>query len=284
MSVFRICAAATLIVLVLSVTGNRQRRKALCTDIDIEMITSQSQGCTEDILRVGSVPVLIKQICKESPNFQNSKVPSEITFEAETDFFDTQQALATNVLWGVEPQPFNVSLRYLFNFSHERYWFFLYINGTLISMYNGSTVLYCDLNATARGDLTDVKEYVKGRGIDKLKSRSSELRTKWQTICLSLGVQANFTTETDILKCVSRPEPTVPPFTDPSSTWPGSTESPENENGYLNNEHLCGLLPVVGIVAIVSVTLIAVAVLFVIRTRLGSIENRYHRELSKYWL
>lgn len=277
MLLLRICAAV--IFIYMSSTANETEYREPCVDVDIEITTLQTHQCTETILRLGSVSVLINQICGPSSSFQNAKIAQDVSFDTENDFFDTQQALASSLLWNSEPEPFNVSLRYLLNFHHDMYLFFLSIDGILVSIYNGSAVSYCDLNVLPEKNLgIGLEEYARGRGLDKLKSKSSELQTKWENICKVLDIHINRTVDMDITKCVSHTESTTPAPTNASSAWPN------NDNISLDGERTCGLLPIVAIVAIVSVTVIAVAILLVIRKRLGSIENRYHKELSKYWL
>lgn len=277
MSVFR---AWTVIILIcmLSITEEKSYREGPCDNIDIEMITVQTDRCAENTLRLGSVPVLVTQMCKDFSTFRNEKVPHNTNFDAENNFFDAQQTLGTNIMWSVDPEPANISLRYIFNFFHNNFTFFLYINGALVSMYVDSTVSYCDSKTIQKGTLVNnLGDYVRGRGIGTLRMKTNELQTKWKGICESLERPVDLLIDTNITECVSEIGTVSPGYTESSSVW-------ADDEFIFDDTCTCGLLPVVGITAIIAVTVIAVTVLIVIRKRLGSIENRYHRELSRYWL
>lgn len=138
MFIFRVCIVAILIC----VSMMREDRQEACNNISIEITTVQTSRCMESTFRLGIATVLINKNCNGFYAFQNGKVPHSISFEIENNFFDAQQTLASNILFGIEPEPMNVTLRYIIDFSHERYVFLLYINDTLASIYDEVTVLY----------------------------------------------------------------------------------------------------------------------------------------------
>lgn len=286
----------TIILIHVSAAREENNWEEPCIDIDIEAVTLQNDRCVENTFRIGSVPVLINQICKGFSTFQNGKIPYGIKFETENNFFDVQQTLATNILWGIEPEPINVSLRYIFNFFRERYLFLLYINNTLISLYNESTVLYCNVNTT----LTErIGDYVKGRGVGILKVKASELQNKWKDICTSLEIPMTHGIDTTFTECAS---PTYPAIltseesliklTQVDTSTPlvrtrlsNYTYSPDTlSNSVCNNVCACESMSTIVVVGIISATVILVTVLLIVKKRLGSSENRYHKKLSKYWL
>lgn len=281
MSIFRLCIALNLLHISLTATKNHDS----CDNISVEATSMQTTRCLENTIRFGFATVLSNRICKGYFTFRNGKIPNEIDFEAEYSFFDTQQTLATNILFEVEPEARNVSLRYILNFAHNRYAFFLYIDGTLSSIYENSTVQRCISNASQTRNLGD---YVKGRGIETLKRKVNELRDKWKRICQLLGVRDNPTSIINITNCIPYVGTNASTYVTMSTYVNISTHLTSwtymDENASVESMCTCGLLPVVGIIAIVSITIVTVTVLVIIRKRLGSIENRYHKELSRYWL
>lgn len=282
MFIIRVCTVAILICASMMKEGHQET----CNNIGIEITTVQTSRCMESTFRLGVATVLINKNCNGFYAFQNGKVPRNVSFEIENNFFDAQQTLASNILFGIEPEPMNVTLRYIIDISHKRYVFLLYINDTLTSIYDEMTVLYCDLRILSP---KVIGEYVKGRGIEILKSKMNELQDKWKIICKFLEVRTNRVTDINSTKCFSYVTATTPIYADTSTYTDSSTHIdlvtvwPVGENIF-GNVCTCELISVIGIVTVISVTTIVVIILIVTKNRLRFIANRYHKELSKYWL
>lgn len=268
----------TILLYVSSTTGEKTGKET-CEDVDIEMIVTQTSQCMESTLRLGPVPVLIKQTCRGSPAFQNAKIPNNIDFEVEDNFLDTQQTLASIILWGTEPEPANVSLRYIINFLNSRYLFLLYINDTLISLYDGIVIWYCDLDMMSTQNLvTGLRDDIKGRGTGALKSKEHDLQNKWKTICESLATSTTRVVDTNFTKCIPSPSTTILTYTNSTDVWT------IDANVFTDRSCTCELVHAVGIFSIAAITVIAVIIVIAIRKRLGGIEDKYHRLQSQYWL